>query len=62
MTVHVLSEYESRELRLEPDVVEILASRHSQHLALAPMPGSGRWLVGRPSTTWGRSALVGTRS
>jgi len=45
MTVHVLSEYESRELRLEPDVIEILASRHSQHLALAPGPGSGRWLV-----------------
>lgn len=45
MTVHVLSEHESRELRLAPDVVDSLASRHSQHLDLAPLGGRDRWLV-----------------
>lgn len=45
MTVHVLTEYESQELHLEPDVVSILAERHSRHLNLAPISGSQHWRV-----------------
>jgi 5-methylcytosine-specific restriction enzyme subunit McrC len=45
MTVHVLSEYESRELHLSPDVVSILSERHSRHLTLTPRPGFHRWIV-----------------
>jgi hypothetical protein len=45
MTVHVLSEYESRSLRLEPDVVDVLVSSHSKHLALAPLADRDHWLV-----------------
>lgn len=45
MTVHVLTEYESRELHLAPDVVSILSERHARHLALSPLAGGKRWLV-----------------
>ncbi|MEQ1698713.1 MAG: hypothetical protein ABMA25_01320 [Ilumatobacteraceae bacterium] len=45
MTVHVLREYEAKDLLLPPDVVSIVAQRHSRHLTLTPLPGANRWNV-----------------
>lgn len=45
MTVHVLKEYERREVELPNDVVAVLVERHASHLAVTPRPGANRWLV-----------------
>lgn len=49
MTVHVLSEYESRELDLAPAAVEAVIARHLQHLDLSPTRIPGRFMVGANS-------------